>query len=83
MFWGIEAGYATAVAEPFPVALAPTKLPTGVRVGEYYRTARDLYRIEEIHGEFALIEDCRTEIVLEVAISEILHEMQPVRPSAS
>jgi hypothetical protein len=47
-------------------------------VGDYYSTERDLFRVEEVHGEFALIEDCRTEIVLEVAVSEIL-TMHPVR----
>ena len=54
-----------------------------VRAGEYYRTDRDLYHVEEVHGDFALVEDCRTELVLEVAVSEILQAMDPVQPAAA
>ena len=75
------AGYAGAVAQVYPVALAPTTFPVEPRAGEYYCTARDLYHVEEVHGEFALLEDCRTGIVLEVAVSEVL-SMDPVHPAA-
>jgi hypothetical protein len=73
---------ATPVAQVYPVAVAPRTLSPQLHVGDYYSTERDLYRIEEVHGEFALIEDCRTEIVLEVAVSEILG-MDRVRHSGS
>ena len=64
-----------------PVALAPTAALAPLHPGDYYCTERDLYRVEELHGDFALIEDCRSEIVLDVAVSEIL-TMDRVRPSA-
>ena len=69
------------MAQVFPVAVAKTVFPTEPRTGEYYCTRHDLFRVEEVHGEFALVEDCRTEIVLEVAVSEIL-SMDRVRPAA-
>jgi hypothetical protein len=70
------------VAQTFSLDVAPRTLPARLSAGEYFSTQRDLYRVEEVHGEFALIEDCRTEMVLEVAISEIL-SMDRVRPSAN
>jgi hypothetical protein len=76
-----NAGYACAMAQVSPVALAPATTTAALHPGDYYRTERDLYRIEELHGDFALIEDCRSEIVLDVAVSEIL-TMDRVRPSA-
>jgi hypothetical protein len=69
------------MAQVFPVAVAPTTFPSAPRAGEYYCTRSDLYRVEEVHGEFALLEDCRTEIVLEVAVSEVL-SMDRVRPAS-
>ena len=70
------------MAQVFPVAVAPTTFPTELKAGEYYCTRTDLYHVEEVHGEFALLEDCRTEIVLEVAVSEVL-AMDRVRPAFS
>ena len=70
------------MAQGSPLALVPATAPPPVHSGEYYRTERDLYRVEELHGQFALIEDCRTELVLEVAVNEIL-AMNRVRPSAN
>ena len=67
------------MAELFPTALPPA-VEGRPRVGDYFRTEHDLYRVEEIHGDFAQIEDCKTEIVLEVALEEIL-AMTPVRRS--
>jgi hypothetical protein len=69
------------MAQVSPLVLPPATAPAPIQAGEYYCTRRDLYRIEDVHGEFALIEDCRTEMVLEVAVSEIL-TMDRVRPSA-
>lgn len=65
-----------------PTAAPPSALPMSVRPGEYFHTERDLYRVEEVHGEFAQIEDCRNEIVLEVAVTEILQAMEPVASAA-
>ena len=70
------------MAQVFPVAVAPTTFPAEPRAGEYYATRSDLYHVEEVHGEFALLEDCRTEIVLEVAVGEVL-SMDRVRPASS
>ena len=75
-------GYACAMAQLSPVALAPTAALAPLHPGDYYSTERDLYRVEELHGDFAMIEDCRTEMVLEVAVSEIL-TMDRVRASAN
>ena len=75
-------GTAGVVGQGSSVAIPPLTVSSPLRVGEYYSTERDLYRIEEVHGEFALIEDCRTEHVLEVAVSEIL-AMNRVRRSSS
>lgn len=75
-------GYPSAVPQVFPLAPVTRTQPAPLRAGEYYCTDRDLYRVEEVHGEFALIEDCRTEIELEVAVSEIL-AMDRVRSAAS
>jgi hypothetical protein len=69
------------MTQVFSVALAPPTAPASIRPGEYFSTERDIYRVEELHGDFALIEDCRSEMVLEVALSEIL-AMDRVRPSA-
>lgn len=70
------------MAQVFSDTVAPPRPPARVHAGEYFSTDRDLYRVEEIHGEFALIEDCRTEMVLELAVSEIV-AMNRVRPSAA
>ena len=76
------AGYSCAVSQASLVAGAPIAPPPAeLRSGDYYCTRRDLYRVEEIHGEFALIEDCRTEFVLDIAVSEIM-SMERVRPAA-
>lgn len=69
------------MAEVFPVAQLPRALERGPRIGDYYCTEHELYRVEEVHGDFALVEDCRTEVVLEVAVDEIL-AMNLVRPAA-
>ena len=70
------------MAQGSPLTLAPATAPAPIHTGDYYRTERDLYRVEELHGKFALIEHCRTETVLELAVSEILH-MDRVLPSAN
>ena len=75
-------GYGSAMSLGSTVTLAPAIAPPPVHTGDYYRTERDLYRVEELHGKFALIEDCRTETVLELAVSEIL-TMDRVLPSAN
>lgn len=49
-----------------------TAPPSAIRAGDYFSTDRNLYRVQEVHGEFALIEDCRRDLVLQVALDEIL-----------
>ena len=70
------------MTQVFPVEVAPATSPVAPRAGEYYCTRTDLYHVEEVHGEFALLEDCRTGIVLEVAVSEVL-AMDRVRAASS
>lgn len=69
------------MAEVFPLTQLSQAPAPGLHAGDYFSTERDLYRVEEVHGEYALVEDCRTETVLEVAVGEIL-EMNPVRRGA-
>ena len=61
----------------------PTLQPnTGVavEVGDYFSTARELYRVERVIGERILLEDCRTECLIEVGVEQVL-AMNRVTPS--
>lgn len=49
-----------------------------VRIGAYLHSARDLYRVEVVTGERALIEDCRSGELFDVALSELL-SLEPVQ----
>jgi hypothetical protein len=57
-----------------PPALAPD-LP---RPGDYLCSERALYRVERMLGDRALIEDCKTESLIDVTIDELL-ALKPVR----
>lgn len=59
---------------PGPRALA-------IAVGEYLRSEHDLYRVEQLWGGHALVEDCRSGALIDVAIDE-LAELVHVRPAA-
>ena len=72
--------------EAFPISVVPDALEApssapALHGGEYFCTDRDLYRVEEVRGGFAMVEDCRTDLILEVAVEEIL-AMKPVRPAS-
>jgi hypothetical protein len=48
------------------------------RPGDYFHSQRDLYRVESCGGERALIEDCRTGVLIDIEIRRLL-ELDPVR----
>jgi hypothetical protein len=48
--------------------------------GEYFADERDLFRVERIFGDRALIEDCRTGVLLDIAVRELLR-LRHVEPS--
>lgn len=49
--------------------------------GEYYSSDTALYRVERVLGDRVLIEDCRTEALIDISIAELTH-LNPVRPSS-
>lgn len=51
-----------------------------VRVGEYLCSRRELYCVEQIRHERALLEECRTGSLIDVPRSE-LARLRRVRPS--
>jgi hypothetical protein len=48
------------------------------RPGDYLCSERELYRIERVQGDRALLEDCKTDALVDLPISE-LGELKPVR----
>ena len=46
--------------------------------GDYLSSEHELYRVERIQGERAMLEDCLTEALVDLPISE-LNELNPVR----
>jgi hypothetical protein len=45
--------------------------------GDYLCSERELYRIERVQGDRALLEDCVTEALVDLPIAE-LNELKPV-----
>ena len=66
--------------QPIPLAVQPQISP-GVEPGEYFCTDRELYRVERLVDDRVLLEDCRTDALIEVGIEQVL-DMNPVTPSA-
>ena len=62
-----------------PLILRPD-LGAAVEAGDYFSTARELYCVERVIGDRVLLEDCRTESLIEVGIEQI-RAMSPVTPS--
>jgi hypothetical protein len=62
-----------------PSATLEPQLP---RPGDYLCSDRALYQVERVLGDHALIEDCRTEALIEVTIDELL-ALRPVRPAST
>jgi hypothetical protein len=48
------------------------------RVGDYLHSGTDLFRIEEIVGDRFVLEDCRTEELIETEYRQLL-TLEPVR----
>jgi hypothetical protein len=55
----------------------PDRPSRRVRAGAYFHSARDLFRVEHVSGERALIEECRSGHVIDVPVS-ILRRLEPV-----
>jgi len=53
-----------------------------VRIGAYLHSARDLYRVEALNGEYALIEDCRSGNLIDMPLRE-LRRFKPVEPKGA
>lgn len=53
--------------------------------GDYYAAERELFRVERILGDRALIEDCRTEVLLDITVRELsrLRRIEPRLPAES
>lgn len=69
-------------ADPPRGAKAPrSRRALPVAVGDYVRSERDLYRIEQLWDGHALVEDCRSGELIDVAIPA-LAELESVRPAA-
>lgn len=63
-----------------PIRLrAPDRLT--IEPGDYFSTARELYRVERVIGHRVLLEDCRTEALIEVGIEQVM-SMHPVTPAS-
>jgi hypothetical protein len=43
-----------------------------INIGAYLHSARDLYRVEVVTGDRALIEDCRSGELIDVPLAELL-----------
>ena len=69
------------------MAQAPAVIPTPTEAREvpspcdYLCSDRALYRVERILGNRALVEDCKTESLIDISIDELL-ALTPVRPAA-
>jgi hypothetical protein len=51
-----------------------------LRIGAYLHSARDLFRVEGLTGDRALVEDCRNGDLIDLPLSELL-SLEPVRLS--
>jgi hypothetical protein len=51
----------------------------GVEAGDYFSTARELYHVERVIEDRVLLEDCRTESLIEVGI-DLVRTMKAVTP---
>lgn len=60
-----------------PAATTLTLPPAGVARGDYLCSERDLYYVEHLSPERALLEDCRTGTLLDLSIAD-LERLRPV-----
>ena len=49
-------------------------------MGDYFSTSSELYRVERVIGDRILLEDCRTEVLIEVGTEQVL-AMSRITPS--
>jgi Lhr-like helicase len=49
------------------------------RPGDYFHSETDLYRVEQVRGNRVVVEDCRTELEIEMDLSELM-KLERVRP---
>ena len=67
--------------QPATLISSPALSPHTPRPGDYLRSERALYRVERVLGDRAVIEDCRTELLIDISVTELL-ALKPVRPAA-
>jgi hypothetical protein len=60
-------------------AILRRNAPVGVEAGDYFSTARELYHVERVIEDRVLLEDCRTESLIEVGI-DLVRTMKAVTP---
>jgi len=48
------------------------------RLSDYYSSDKDLYRVEHVVSDRALVEDCRTGVLIDVPV-EYLERLRPVQ----
>lgn len=53
--------------------------PEPPQLADYYSSERDLYRVEQVARDRALVEDCLTGALIDVPI-EYLARLRPIRP---
>jgi hypothetical protein len=67
------------VTQTSPLIFRPNR-GASVEAGDYFSTARELYHVERVIEDRVLLEDCRTESLIEVGIEQV-RAMNPVNPS--
>lgn len=71
-----ELGYSLS-----PAMTSPAKRTVEhVRIGAYLHSRRDLYRVEAVNGDYALMEDCRSGELIDMPLRE-LRDLTPVEPT--
>jgi hypothetical protein len=50
------------------------------RPGDYFHSETDLYRVEQVRGDRVMLEDCRSELEIEMDLTELLR-LERVRPT--
>ena len=71
------------VRTPRPAPLALQAQP--VRAGDYLCSDHDLFRVERVLDDRALIEDCRTEVLIDVTLDQLatLERVEPDRTATA
>jgi hypothetical protein len=64
--------------QPVTLISSPTLSSDVPRAGDYLCSDRALYLVERVLEDRALIEDCRTEALIDISIAELM-SLKPVR----